>query len=148
MTIPDVQADGEDAVVPGTPTSSSAPHHPPTFRQVSVEAGSSSSTRGRGTGRPRGRPRKVAGAPAATVKTDQRYYLFHIQTCFYLLLFFVVGAFKIQSCFHLPWVSMIPYTARFLIIQACFCALVTWLEVIPFEGLSSSRCLFISRVLV
>nr|CAG4648351.1 EOG090X0H1B [Moina brachiata]SVE93347.1 EOG090X0H1B [Moina brachiata] len=72
MAIPDVQVEGEEGAVPGTPTSSSAPHHPPAFRHVSAEPGSSSSTRGRGTGRPRGRPRKVAGPPPAGVKSEQR----------------------------------------------------------------------------
>ena len=69
LAIPDVQVEGEEgSIIPVTPTSSSAPQ--PTYRHV--EPCSSASVRGRGTGRPRGRPRKVAGPSSTAVKTDQR----------------------------------------------------------------------------
>ena len=78
LTIPDVQAEGEDGgttSVPSTPTSTQ-PHQPLMFRSIS-EAGSSSSasrSKGTGTGRPRGRPRKNPAAALPAAPRNQRFH--------------------------------------------------------------------------
>nr|CAG4651441.1 EOG090X0H1B [Simocephalus serrulatus]SVE94589.1 EOG090X0H1B [Simocephalus serrulatus] len=73
LSIPDVQADGEDsgvASVPSTPTAHQ--NQPLMFRSLS-EAGSSSSTsRSKGTGRPRGRPRKTPTVHVPVAQNNQR----------------------------------------------------------------------------
>lgn len=75
LSIPDVQADGEDsgvASVPSTPTTQQ--NQPIMFRSLS-EAGSSSTvarSKGIGTGRPRGRPRKTPATHVPAAQNNQR----------------------------------------------------------------------------
>lgn len=73
LTIPDVQADGEDSgvtSVPSTPTTQ--PHQPLVYRSISEAGSSSSANRSKGTGRPRGRPRKNPAVALPAASRNQR----------------------------------------------------------------------------
>ncbi|EFX72335.1 hypothetical protein DAPPUDRAFT_216125 [Daphnia pulex] len=74
LTIPDVQAEGEDGGVTSVPSTPTVQQHQPLMFRSLSEAGSSSSTtksKGTGTGRPRGRPRKTPAA-LAPAQNNQR----------------------------------------------------------------------------
>jgi hypothetical protein len=75
LTIPDVQAEGEDGGVTSVPSTPTVQQHQPLMFRSLSEAGSSSSTsksKGTGTGRPRGRPRKTPAA-LAPAQNNQRF---------------------------------------------------------------------------